>query len=458
MKKCYRLNGFTLAEMLVVMLILTIVLAAFAPLMTKRKTVDLTSPWRYAANNSDIYYGLGANQTAMIGKISKDSSDISSKLLINKSNNAQAHIAFSSSGSKLGQLFLNGSSVLLGGPSAKIISSLSGATGFGSYVFGGGNMTGNNNTAVGSVSMYSNTSGNSNTAIGHSSLYHNTTGSTNTAVGYDSIYSNTSGSNNTAVGYNSLSTNATGSYNTAVGYNACKNVKLSHRTCIGYDSGPTATEQSLDVLDHNIVYIGNESSMVYIPGDLFVGKNAYLNTDDPDARTAVRPQDWSDKIYVLQKESKGGDRTFILGTGIESSAFKTLFMTSDIRLKAITGENKAGLEQLRRLKVYDYTFKKDKKKIPHVGVVAQDLKKVFPNSVVADLDGYLSISWDEMFYAMLNSIKQLDTLVHGIINEIKIVLEKITGLDNRVQRLEKENKLLREQINAMNKRLEKLEK
>ena len=32
-------RGFTLAEMMIVMLILTIILAAFAPLMTKRKTV-----------------------------------------------------------------------------------------------------------------------------------------------------------------------------------------------------------------------------------------------------------------------------------------------------------------------------------------------------------------------------------------------------------------------------------
>ena len=86
-------KAFTLAEMMVVMLILTIVLAAFAPLMTKRRTVDLSSPWRYATNNSDIYYGLGAKQTAMIGKNNKSSSDIDSKLLIN-ADSQQAHISF----------------------------------------------------------------------------------------------------------------------------------------------------------------------------------------------------------------------------------------------------------------------------------------------------------------------------------------------------------------------------
>ena len=115
--------GFTLAEMMVVMLILTIVLAAFAPMMTKRKTVDLTSPWRYAANNSDAYFGLAAQQTALLGKNSKSSDDISSKLLINTLNNSQAHISFLSSGTRVGQLYMNGSNLILGGDADTISTS-----------------------------------------------------------------------------------------------------------------------------------------------------------------------------------------------------------------------------------------------------------------------------------------------------------------------------------------------
>ncbi|MFQ8625779.1 MAG: prepilin-type N-terminal cleavage/methylation domain-containing protein [Candidatus Gastranaerophilaceae bacterium] len=62
-------KGFTLAEMMVVMLILSIVLAAMAPVMTTRNKTDQTSPWRYSEGNlSDAYYGLGESQTAMIGQ------------------------------------------------------------------------------------------------------------------------------------------------------------------------------------------------------------------------------------------------------------------------------------------------------------------------------------------------------------------------------------------------------
>ena len=105
--------AFTLAEMLVVMLILTIVLAAFAPLMTKRKTVDMSSPWRYAANNSDIYYGLADSQTAMIGTKDKANTD-NAKLIINAKDDNQRHISFKTSGTQVADLRLSEANFLLG--------------------------------------------------------------------------------------------------------------------------------------------------------------------------------------------------------------------------------------------------------------------------------------------------------------------------------------------------------
>ena len=43
-----------------------------------------------------------------------------------------------------------------------------------------------------------------------------------------------------------------------------------------------------------------------------------------------------------------------------------------------------------------------------LGVVAQELQKVFPNAVTKDKDGYLRIRQEDMFYAMINAIKELD--------------------------------------------------
>ena len=124
---------------------------------------------------------------------------------------------------------------------------------------------------------------------------------------------------------------------------------------------------------------------------------------------------------------------------------------SDARLKNIQGDSTAGLNEINALEVKNYTYKNDKDKTPHVGVIAQQLKKVFPNSVIKDKDGYLKIKTEEIFYAMVNSIKELCA-------KLQELTAKVTGLDKRITELEQQNKLLLEQNKAFEKRLEKLEK
>ena len=123
---------------------------------------------------------------------------------------------------------------------------------------------------------------------------------------------------------------------------------------------------------------------------------------------------------------------------------------SDARLKNITGDNTAGLKEINALEVKNYTYKEDKEKTPHVGVIAQQLQKIFPNSVSKDDKGYLRIRTEEIFYAMVNSIKEL-------CKQIQDLTAKVTGLDKRITELEKQNKQLIEQNKTFEKRLQKLE-
>lgn len=124
---------------------------------------------------------------------------------------------------------------------------------------------------------------------------------------------------------------------------------------------------------------------------------------------------------------------------------------SDERLKNIKGNNTAGLKEITALEVKNFTYKDDKEKTPHVGVIAQQLQKIFPNSVIKDNKGFLRIKTEEIFYAMVNSIKELCT-------QIQDLTAKITGLDKRITELEKQNKILQQQNSDFEKRLEKLEK
>ncbi len=134
-----------------------------------------------------------------------------------------------------------------------------------------------------------------------------------------------------------------------------------------------------------------------------------------------------------------------------TSGCPNLKTTSDRRLKDNISENNSGLKEILTLKPYEYIFKSDKKKTPQVGVIAQDLQKVFPNSVHQSEDGYLHIRWDEMFYAMINAIKTLDKKVVQIASDI-------TGMESDVKQLKSSHSKIQKQIASLNERAKKLER
>lgn len=122
---------------------------------------------------------------------------------------------------------------------------------------------------------------------------------------------------------------------------------------------------------------------------------------------------------------------------------------SDRRLKNIGERFDGGLDELNKLKVYNFTFKDDKTKRPQVGVLAQELRKVFPTAVFEDENGNLKIRWDEMFYAAINSIKELD-------KKIVALVKRTTKVETQISKLEKENVELKAQVESLRTRVNKL--
>ncbi len=122
---------------------------------------------------------------------------------------------------------------------------------------------------------------------------------------------------------------------------------------------------------------------------------------------------------------------------------------SDRRLKNITEPFTGGLKELKALKVYNFTFKNDKTKHPQVGVMAQELQRVFPNAVFQDENGYLKIRWDELFYSTVNAIKELD-------KKIVALVKRTVKVETQISKLEKENVELKNQIESLTARVNKL--
>lgn len=126
-------------------------------------------------------------------------------------------------------------------------------------------------------------------------------------------------------------------------------------------------------------------------------------------------------------------------------------LRSDIRLKNVSGKFTGGLDEIRNLMIYNYTYKSDEVKNPHVGVIAQDLKRVFPTAVKKDENGYYQIRWDEMFYAAINAIKTLNTKVEQLAS-------RVSKDQVRIANLKKDNAQLEKQLETLSAELTLLEK
>ena len=126
-------------------------------------------------------------------------------------------------------------------------------------------------------------------------------------------------------------------------------------------------------------------------------------------------------------------------------------ISSDLRLKDVDSPFENGLKDLLKLKIYNYTFKSDKTKTPYVGVIAQDLKQVFPDSVSKDENGYYKIRKEDMFYAAINSVKELYKELLNLTKRLENDILRIVALKN-------ENSRLKQKLVEISKELDKFEK
>lgn len=103
------------------------------------------------------------------------------------------------------------------------------------------------NTAIGSLSLVSNTTGGQNTAVGTDALNSNIDGHMNIATGGAALRSNTSGSGNVAMGHWSLYANTVGDLNAAFGQESLINATGSNNTAFGSQSALNITTGSNNI-------------------------------------------------------------------------------------------------------------------------------------------------------------------------------------------------------------------
>lgn len=469
-------KGFSLVEMMVVMLLIAVVLAASAPMITRkvsRERSDKIFDMLGTDPNNAVEYVKGRNQRIFMNgrkdgyvgivetgvNIPTNSVLFGQNTLFPSANNLVG-IGFGTSN------YLN--SVAIGYKAAANTDSVTIGNGADGNEYG---------VAIGSKAQtrYKNS-----VAIGYNAR---TVGENAITIGAGPFATDT-GKNAISIGYNAEAIAKNG---IAIGYNA--SAMDENSVAIGYNA--TAHYK-------NTVVLGDTNTTVYIPGNLVVnhaaligraaGRNdnlyfrpyaqedgrhfAVLNAGDwkgedsnvslvqddtNDDKLVVRVGPYSTQTEWWRRDYKDNNRTHINFEDPTRGNDPKSHRQSDIRLKNVGEPFTAGLNELEKLNFYHFTFKKDKDQVPQVGVMAQDLQKVFPQAVSKDDGGWLTIRWDEMFYAAINAIKELNTKVCAI---AKDVTNLKTVTDEHTKTLEAQAQTIEQQqveIKELTARVEKLE-
>ena len=341
----------------------------------------------------------------------------------------------------------------------------------------GTGMTDSYNTAVGynteaTSSRYSSAFGNTARAIGGGSL---ALGSHATASGDSAIaisgsaadwYNNTdnfkrttaSADSSIAIGHR---TSATNNNSIAIGHEA----SATHQNSVAI--GPEA-----QTTNSNQIVLGNDETTVYIPGNIVIDGNSIISRNQGSS-AYYRLYNESGKSFTALSnlnvsENKRGKTVVTGGTygGIRDGQWdgvwnpngqENSYTDSDRRLKNVGEVFTAGLDEIKKLEVFNYTYKKDPDKTPRVGVIAQDLQKMFPQAVFKGEDGFLRIRMEDMFYALVNAVKQLDAKIEEIKNnQIAQLLDKVTKLEEQNAKQEEINKKQEEMIEKLIKQNEEI--
>ena len=477
-------KGFSLVEMMVVMLLIAVVLAASAPMITRkvsRERSDKIFDMLGTDPNNAVEYVKGRNQ----------------RIFMN--GRKDGYIGIVETGVNIPtNSVLFGQNILFPFNYATKETSANNLVGIG---FGTTNYL--NSVAIGykaSANTDSVTIGNSasgseyGVAIGSNS---NTRHKNSVAIGYRA---QTSGENAVAIGGSQWGTEA-GERSVAIGFGA--GARYNNSIAIGANASVMG-ENSIAIGNNatahykNTVVLGDSNTTVFIPGNLVVnhaaligraaGRNdnlyfrpyaqedgrhfAVLNAGDwkgedsnlsmvqDDTNTdklVVRVGPYSTQTEWWRRDYKDNNRTHINFEDPTKGNNPKSHRQSDIRLKNVGEPFTAGLNELEKLNFYHFTFKKDKDQVPQVGVMAQDLQKVFPQAVSKDDGGWLTIRWDEMFYAAINAIKELNTKVCAIakdVTNLKTVTDEHTKtLESQAQTIEQQQV----EIKELTARVEKLE-
>ncbi|WP_157678716.1 tail fiber domain-containing protein [Bdellovibrio bacteriovorus] len=135
---------------------------------------------------------------------------------------------------------------------------------------------------------------------------------------------------------------------------------------------------------------------------------------------------------ILMGRSNGNTRFYVKadGSGFLTNAWSS---SSDIRLKKNIERIPSSLDKILQIEGITYDWKDESRGTSRqIGVIAQDVQKVFPEAVTKSPDGYLAVTYSTLVAPLINAVKE-------IYSELMGTQKEVSALKARTERLEKEN-------------------
>ena len=231
-------------------------------------------------------------------------------------------------------------------------------------------------------------------------------GEQSTAMGHDS---KASGLNSTAMGFD---TEASGSYSSAIGRenlaSGYASLALGYKSVASGGASSTMGYQTISS-DYGSLVIGQNNlsgSTVTSSGTNFNTLNTAFvigNGNTSNAKSDAFKVKFNGDTTISNDLTVGGD----------------IVVSSDARLKANIVSLGSTLAKLLLIDGKSYTMKKNGKQ--KIGVLAQDIQKVFPELVTTDDKEMLAVNYQGLVPVLINAIKEQD--------------DKISRLEKLVEKL-----------------------
>ncbi|UOR06436.1 tail fiber domain-containing protein [Hymenobacter aerilatus] len=366
---------------------------------------------------------------------------------------------------------------------------------FSGYESGVLNTAGSNNIFTGYQSGYHNTTGSYNQFSGYRSGYSNATGSYNRFSGYLSGYSNTTGNFNQFNGYRSGYYNTTGSNNWAFGYQAGPTTgNLTNAGAIGYQAQVSQSNSLvLGGTGANAVNVGIGTTAPYSQlsntSDNVVGSNGF-GVSSPSLTWSSPEQGYTAAFYNGNTSGAGGGALAVkvasasAGTAVLDVSRGSTQNTTGTTLLLVRADGNVGIgtsspgymldvagtirgnnvspsdmrfkQQVRplagalagALALRGVRYRWNALGVAHggvagaeqVGLLAQEVEKVYPELVSTDAQGYKAVNYAQLTPVLLEAIRELAAQNEALQAQLRQQQQRAeastTGFEQRLRALE----------------------